>query len=131
MVKILPDTHLLLWSADADHPGRLPSTAAAIMANPANDLYFSAASIWEVSIKRGLGRRGLVVDPHALYLGLLDNGYIELKISSVVSFGVLTLPHIHKDPFDRLLIAQAAFEDCLLLTADPTIAKYPGQIRLV
>jgi PIN domain nuclease of toxin-antitoxin system len=129
MARILPDTHLLLWTKI--EPRRLSMAARKIFDDPENDLFFSAVSLWEISVKKSLRRENFDVDPPYFYRTLIDDGYIELKISSVVSFGVLTLPHIHKDPFDRLLIAQAAFEDCLLLTADPTIAKYPGQIRLV
>ena len=78
-MKLLLDTHLLLWAAG--EPEKLPPEAVAAIENPDNDLLFSAASLWEVSIKRGLGRADFTVDPRLLRRGLIDNGYIELPIS--------------------------------------------------
>jgi len=78
-----------------------------MISNENNRLYFSAASIWEVVIKNGLGRPDFHVDPHLLRRGLVDNGYTELAISSLHTLAVSLLPEIHKDPFDRILVAQA------------------------
>ncbi len=94
-------------------------------------LYFSAASLWEVVIKNGLGRQDFQVNPHLLRRGLVDNGYLELSISSQHTLAVSHLPDIHKDPFDRILIAQAESEGFLLLTADELVARYPGPIRQI
>jgi PIN domain nuclease of toxin-antitoxin system len=92
---------------------------------------FSAASFWEIAIKLGLGREDFQVDPGLLRRGLLDNGYNELLIGSDHAIAVNSLPRLHKDPFDRILVAQAIVEGILLLTADPLIAQYPGPIRRV
>lgn len=128
-MKFLLDTHLLLWAAG--QPNRLSVTARKLINNPANELLFSAASIWEVAIKRGLGRDDFQADPRLLRRGLLDNGYTELPILSDQVVAIDSLPPIHKDPFDRLLIAQAMVEGITLLTADSVVAQYPGPVRMV
>jgi PIN domain nuclease of toxin-antitoxin system len=128
-MKFLLDTHLLLWAAG--QPSRLPATAQRLIANPKNDLLFSAASIWEVAIKRGLGRDDFQADPRLLRRGLLDNGYNELPVFSDHVVAIETLPPIHKDPFDRLLVAQATVEGITLLTADSVVAQYPGPVRIM
>jgi PIN domain nuclease of toxin-antitoxin system len=128
-MKLLLDTHLLLWAARK--PNRLPATARKLIDNPANELLFSAASVWEVAIKRGLGRSDFQADPRLLRRGLLDNGYTELPILSDHVVAIGSLPPIHKDPFDRLLVAQATVEGITLLTADSIVAEYPGPVRSV
>ena len=128
-MKLLLDTHLLLWAAG--QPKKLSTPARKLMENPANDLLFSAASIWEVAIKRGLGRDDFEADPRLLRRGLLDNGSSELPILSDHVVGIDLLPPIHKDPFDRLLVAQATVEGITLLTADSVVAQYRGPARLV
>ena len=128
-MKLLLDTHLLLWAAQGVES--LPPEAQPLMSAPENELFFSVASLWEVVIKCGLGRDDFQVDPRLLRRGLLDNGYRELPLLSehVVTIGAL--PPLHKDPFDRLLIAQAMVEGITLLTADARVAEYPGPIRCV
>jgi PIN domain nuclease of toxin-antitoxin system len=128
-MKLLLDTHLLLWAAA--QPNRLSAAALSLINNPANELFFSAASIWEVAIKRGLGRSDFQADPRLLRRGLLDNGYSELPIVSDHVVAIDSLPLIHKDPFDRLLVAQANVEGISLLTADSVVAQYPGPVRMV
>jgi PIN domain nuclease of toxin-antitoxin system len=96
-----------------------------------NELLFSAASLWEVAIKRGLGRQDFQVDARLLRRGLLDNGYSELPITSDHVVTLESLPPIHKDPFDRILVAQATVEGITLLTTDSLVAQYPGPIRNV
>ena len=128
-MKLLLDTRLLLWAAG--HPDRLPATAHSLIDNPENELLFSAASLWEVVIKRGLGRNDFQVDPRLLRRGLLDNGYGELPILSDHVVAIDGLPAIHKDPFDRVLVAQASVEGITLLTTDSVVAQYPGPIRTV
>ena len=128
-MKLLLDTHLLLWAAEGFE--RLPPDARPLLGDPANRLLFSAASIWEVVIKRGLGREDFLVDPGALRRGLLDGGYIELPVSGVHTLAVGALPPLHKDPFVRLLIAQAIVEQATLLTADARLSGYPATVRLV
>lgn len=128
-MKLLLDTHLLLWAAG--QPQRLSGKALALIEAPENELFFSPASLWEVVIKRGLGRADFTVDARLLRRGLLDNGYGELPIGSEHVVAVDNLPPIHKDPFDRILVAQAQIEGITLLTADPTVAGYPGPVQLV
>jgi PIN domain nuclease of toxin-antitoxin system len=128
-MKLLLDTHLLLWAAG--QPDRLSATAMKLIDSPMNELLFSAASIWEVAIKRGLGRSDFQADPRLLRRGLLDNGYHELPVLSDHVVALDSLPPIHKDPFDRLLVAQATVEGITLLTADAVVAKYPGPVRRV
>ena len=128
-MKLLLDTHLLLWAAGS--PDQLPATARLLMEDPQNELLFSAASLWEIVIKRGLGRSDFQVDARVLRRGLLDNGYQELVITSEHSVSIDSLPPIHKDPFDRILVAQAIVEGITLLTADAVVAQYPGPVRQV
>ena len=128
-MKLLLDTHLLLWAAG--QPDRLPAPARLLLSDPANELLFSVASLWEIAIKHGLGRNDFRVDARLLRRGLLDNGYSELPIVSEHAVAVNSLPPIHKDPFDRILVAQATVEGITLLTVDPIVAEYPGPVRRV
>ncbi|MTE01763.1 PIN domain-containing protein [Paracoccus sp. YIM 132242] len=128
-MNLLLDTHLLLWSAF--RPDRLSRDAATMIADPGNSLWFSAASIWEVAIKRALDRPDFRVDPGVLRAGLLANGYAELPIAGRHCLGLSGMPGIHADPFDRILIAQALAEGMMLLTSDARIKAYPGPIRAV
>jgi PIN domain nuclease of toxin-antitoxin system len=128
-MKLLLDTHLLLWAAG--EPDRLSAKARALLDNPDHELLFSAASLWEVAIKRGLGRADFQVDARLLRRGLVDNGYSELPIVSEHVVATENLQPIHKDPFDRVLVAQATVEGITLLTMDSVVAQYPGPIRTV
>ena len=128
-MNLLLDTHLLLWVAIGSE--KLSAEARNMISNNANRVYFSAASIWEVVIKNGLQREDFHMDPYLLRRGLIDNGYDELAITSAHTLGVAHLPPIHKDPFDRLLVAQAELEGFLLLTSDAVVAESPGPIQLV
>ena len=126
-MKLLLDTHLLLWAAGEQE--RLSEEVRGLLNAKENDLLFSAASLWEISIKSGLGRDDFQVDARLLRRGLLDNGYSELPISSAHAVAIDGLPLIHKDPFDRILIAQATFEGITLLTSDLRVMEYPGPIQ--
>jgi PIN domain nuclease of toxin-antitoxin system len=128
-MRFLLDTHLLLWAAG--QPKKLPVTARRLLEDPGNELLFSAASLWEVTIKRGLGRHDFRVDPRILRRGLLDNGYSELAVTSLHAVTVDGLPPLHKDPFDRMLVAQSLVEGVTLLTSDSLVAQYSGSIRQV
>jgi PIN domain nuclease of toxin-antitoxin system len=128
-VKLLLDTHLLLWAAGM--PNRLSVEARTMIEDQGNELIFSAASVWEISIKSNLGRPDFQVDPRLLRRGLLDNGYFELAITGEHAAAIGGLPSLHNDPFDRLLIAQSMVEGILLLTSDSLVARYPGPIRMV
>lgn len=126
---VLVDTQLLLWASSA--PKKLSKAARAVIEDSDVDLVFSAASLWEVSIKSTLGRDDFDVDPRKLRRGLLDNDWRELAIQSEHAVAVADLPALHKDPFDRMLLAQAHVEGFTLLTTDDVVAKYPGQVRKV
>lgn len=128
-MKLLLDTHLLLRATEGAE--RVPADAFNLMADTGNELVFSVASLWEIAIKRGLNRPDFQVDVRMLRRGLIDNGYQELPVLGAHAIAVDALPPIHKDPFDRLLVAQATAEGILLLTADATVAQYPGPLRLV
>lgn len=126
-MKLLLDSHLLLWTAV--EPSKVPKKVRSLILDKDNDLFFSAASIWEIAIKCQLGRSDFDVDPHLLRRGLMDNGYLELTITVEHALAVLALAPLHTDPFDRMLVAQATVEGFVLLTSDEQVAAYPGPIR--
>jgi PIN domain nuclease of toxin-antitoxin system len=128
-VKLLLDTQILLWAAG--QPERLSVALRRQLNSPKNELLFSAASLWEITIKNALGREDFRVEPRLLRRGLLDNGYTELPITSEHAVNVDSLPDLHKDPFDRILLAQALTEGITLLTADAQLAKYRGPVKKV
>ncbi len=128
-MNLLLDTHLLLWAAS--EPQRLSAKARNLLLDPANHLMFSSASLWEITIKNGLERSDFNVDPRRLWRMLLVNGYRELPVTSEHSVAVNDLPPLHKDPFDRILVAQAKVEGLTLLTADKLVAKYGDGVRKV
>jgi PIN domain nuclease of toxin-antitoxin system len=128
-LKLLLDTQLLLWAAG--QPDRLSTAARKQLNDKKNELYFSAASIWEISIKSSLGRDDFRADPRVLRRGLLDNGYVELAVTGQHAANVDSFPPLHKDPFDRLLLAQAHTEGITLLTTDSHLSRYKGPVRKV
>ena len=128
-MKLLLDTQILLWAAG--QPARLSAAARKLLSDRRNELLFSAASLWEIAIKRTLGREDFRVEPRLVRRGLLDNGYTELPVTSQHAVNIDSLPLLHKDPFDRLLLAQAFSEGITLLTADAQLARYAGPVRKV
>lgn len=128
-MKLLLDTQVLLWAAG--QPERLSAAARRLLSKRNNELLFSAASLWEIAIKKSLGRDDFRVEPRLLRRGLLDNGYSELPVTSEHAVSIDGLPPLHKDPFDRLLLAQATSEGITLLTGDAQLARYPGPVRKV
>ena len=126
-MKLLLDTHLLLWAAR----GTLPEEAEELLLDENNTLYFSPASIWEIVIKKNLDRDDFNVDVAVLRRGLLDNQYQELPITSQHALAVSDLPAIHKDPFDRILLAQAKSEGFSLVTSDSFLQKYAGPVIFI
>jgi PIN domain nuclease of toxin-antitoxin system len=128
-MKLLLDTHILLWAAG--QPDRLSDAARIKLLDPRNALFFSAASIWEVVIKRGIGRDDFKVDPYRLRKMLIVNGYTELSVTAEHVLRVDTLPMFHKDPFDRVLVAQARSEAMHLLTVDSAIIQYGEAVLAV
>lgn len=128
-MKLLLDTQILLWSAG--QPMRLSATARKLIKDPDNELLFSAASLWEIAIKNSLGREDFRVDARLLRRNLLENAYSELPITGQHAVSVEGLPRLHKDPFDRLLLAQARAESITLVTADAQLARYGGAVLKV
>ena len=121
-MKLLLDTHVLLWAAG--EPDRLSDATRSLLLDQGNSLHFSSASIWEVVIKRGLGRDDFRVDPARLRRLLVVNGYGEIPITSDHALAVAHLPPLHRDPFDRVLIAQAREEGMRLVTGDEQVIQY-------
>ena len=128
-MRILLDTHLLIWASEAR--SRVPAAAQALMDQPGVTNIFSVASIWETAIKFALNRADFRVDPWLLRRGLLDNGYQELDITAPHALAAGSLLLLHRDPFDRMIVAQASVEGCLLLSSDPLVTQYPGPVRAV
>jgi PIN domain nuclease of toxin-antitoxin system len=128
-VKLLLDTQLLLWAAG--RTDRLSPAARRLLTLSRNELFFSAASVWEIAIKSTLGREDFRVEPRLLRRGLLDNGYTELPVTSQHAVSIDGLPPLLKDPFDRLLLAQALTEGLILLTTDAQFAMYGRPVRQV
>lgn len=128
-MKYILDTHVLLWAAG--NVSRLSAETEFLLSERDNELFFSPASLWEVAIKNALGRKDFKVEPHLLRRALLDNGYRELPITSEHAVGLSVLPDIHKDPFDRILVAQSIVESFTLITADEQVASYPGPIMKI
>jgi len=128
-MRLLIDTHLLLWATEKSP--RLSRAARNLISDPANEVLFSVASIWEISIKSAKGLATFQAKPVMVWEELLRHGYQELPVIGKHAIVAGTLPKIHKDPFDRILIAQATVEAITLLTSDATVARYPGPIRKV
>jgi PIN domain nuclease of toxin-antitoxin system len=128
-MRILLDTHFILWTLL--EPARLTPQARAYIDDPGNEPVFSTASLWEIAIKKALGKPKFQADPRILRSAMLAAGYVELPVLGDHAVAIAGLPPIHKDPFDRLLIAQSSVEGILFLTADRIIARYPGPIQLM
>lgn len=128
-MRLLLDTHILLWTTAESR--RISEAGRSLIGDPVNQLVFSAISLWEIAIKTGRGRDDFQVDAGLFRRSLFDNGYTELAMTGAHAAGIANLPPLHKDPFDRMLVAQAMIEGLTLVTADPAVAKYPGPIRLV
>ena len=126
---LLLDTQLILWAAFA--PERLSAKAAKQLRSRETPLAFSLASLWEVAIKTSLGRPDFVVDCQAFHQALLNQGFVELPIQAAHISHVATLPWVHRDPFDRLLVAQAMVEHVSLLTSDATLKGYGRFVKVV
>ena len=128
-MRILLDTHLLLWAMAASR--KLSRAVRTQLLDPGNEVYYSAASLWEIAIKSGLRRKNFRIDPGALMAALRASGFLELPITAVHAVGVAQLPAIHKDPFDRLLVAQSKAEPMTLLTNDATLGDYWDGVKVV
>ena len=127
--RLLLDTHLVLWAVAMS--ARLPAKARELLEDASNDVYCSAASLWEIAIKGALRRADFDVDPRRLRAALPQMAILELPVDGRHVEQLATLPPIHKDPLDRLLIAQALAEPLVLLTSDATLAAYGDGIVVV
>lgn len=128
-MRLLCDTHLLIWLAENDR--RLTAEARGLLDQTGTERAFSVASLWEIAIKFSLERPDFPIAPQVMRQGLIASGFVELAIDAQHAFAVVDLPRLHRDPFDRLLIAQARVEGLTLLTADAAVAAYGGEIRLI
>ncbi|NKE73626.1 type II toxin-antitoxin system VapC family toxin [Candidatus Manganitrophus noduliformans] len=125
-MRLLLDTHLMLWWLTGDR--RLPKQADQLIADSDNEVYVSAASIWEVAIKSALGR--IEGDVTEIEAALGPSGFLQLPINGKHAAQVSKLPPHHQDPFDRMLVAQSLIEPMRLLTHDRTLAKYGEMVIL-
>ncbi|MEM9305273.1 MAG: type II toxin-antitoxin system VapC family toxin [Pseudomonadota bacterium] len=122
-MRFLLDTHVWLWLQVS--PERLDPEVLDQLGNPENALYLSAASAWEIAIKSGLGKLKLPLDPARYVLTRLERtGIREMAVSAAHALRVAALPDHHRDPFDRLLVAQAVIEQLTLVSADPFLRRY-------
>ena len=128
-MRVLVDTHLLLWAGASSR--RLPKGARSLILDAANEVFYSAASVWEVAIKSALRRRDFRANPTMLVRALAQSGFSELPITAAHAARVAGLPAIHRDPFDRLLVAQSLSEPMILLTNDTALAAYGSFVQLV
>ena len=128
-MRFLLDTHLLLWAAAS--PARLSRPVRRLLEDMTNEPCFSVASLWEIVIKRTLGRPDFVVEPAIFRRGLLENGYREIPVEGAHVLSLDRLAPLHKDPFDRLLVAQAIAEGIDLLSSDTVLAGYGPPVRIV
>ena len=128
-MNFLLDTHILIWAAISPH--KISPELASLLSDPSNHLYFSSASIWEISIKESLGKKDFKFSSKKLYDGLIENGYKELKVSAFHAMEVIKLPFIHRDPFDRVLVATAIWENMSLLTNDSKLSPYHSLVRVL
>jgi PIN domain nuclease of toxin-antitoxin system len=128
-MRILLDTHILLWALAQPH--RLDEETRATIESGASEVLFSVASIWEIAIKAGLGRTDFALKPSEIARTAVDTGFVELVIRSDAAALVAELPLYHRDPFDRVLVAQAMVEPATLYTADDRLARYSELVRRI
>lgn len=128
-MRILLDTHVLLWAVG--NSDRLTVAARKWLEDSNNEVFFSAASLWEIALKAALGREDFRIDPAQVLEVMPETGFSELPVNAQHAVEVSRLPMIHKDPFDRLLVAQSKVEPMLLLTNDERLVSYSDNVRLV
>ncbi len=128
-MRVLLDTHILIWALI--EPDRLPSVIRSQLEDPSHEVIFSVASVWEIAIKAGLGKSDFRIAPVEIVEAARESGFVELPINVRAALRVQTLPHHHRDPFDRLLVAQAMCEPAVLYTADPRLAAYSELVELI
>jgi PIN domain nuclease of toxin-antitoxin system len=128
-MRLLVDTHLLLWATASSR--RLPQAARRLLEDPVNEVLFSAASLWEIVIKAALRKADFKVNVALLRPALVEMGFSELPVSGAHAEKLASLPPIHKDPFDRMLVAQSLAEPLVLLTNDRGLADYGDVVKVV
>lgn len=128
-MRLLLDTHVLLWAVAASR--RLPKPARQLIEDGENEVFYSAASLWEIAIKSGLRRRDFRIDLEAFEAALAETGLAELPVRGSHAVALTRLPSLHRDPFDRMLVAQAVSEPLVLLTNDRILTRYPAAVRVV
>lgn len=128
-MRLLLDTHILIWALG--EPKRLPKEVRAALESPSNEVLFSAVSIWEIAIKAQIGRVNFDVSPAEITQAALDSGFVELPVRAEHGAMVSNLPLHHRDPFDRLLVAQAMTEPCRLITVDAILGNYSELVTVV
>ena len=128
-MRVLLDTHLLLWASARSR--RLPKEARRLLESPRNEIHFSAVSLWEIAIKLGLGRSDFRADLGLLRPALSEMGFAEVPVTGAHAQRLVDLPPIHKDPFDRMLVAQSLSEPLILLTNDDTLEAYGDVVRVM
>nr|VFJ45346.1 MAG: PIN domain nuclease, a component of toxin-antitoxin system (PIN domain) [Candidatus Kentron sp. DK]VFJ61849.1 MAG: PIN domain nuclease, a component of toxin-antitoxin system (PIN domain) [Candidatus Kentron sp. DK] len=127
--KWLLDTNVLLIALIS--PGRLPADARALLQNRRNTVYFSAVSIWEIAIKRSLGRDDFDFEPQDIHRLAIETGFTELPVKSRDCYPIARMAWHHRDPFDRLLVAQAQSLPAFLLTTDTILQRYSELVHVV
>ena len=128
-MRVLLDTHILLWALV--EPRRLDRETRATIETSDTEVLFSAASIWEIAIKSGLGRSDFAFDAEEIAQAALDTGFTEIAVRAKAAALVARLPLLHRDPFDRVLVAQAIVEPATLYTADQQLVPYSDLVRHV
>jgi PIN domain nuclease of toxin-antitoxin system len=128
-MRVLLDTHVLLWALA--EPRRLDGETRATIESGDTEVLFSAASIWEIAIKAGLGRSDFAFDPTEIAQAALDTGFTELAVRLNAAALVSRLPLLHRDPFDRVLVAQAIVEPATLYTTDQQLVPYSDLVRRI
>jgi len=126
---ILLDTHILLWTLFI--PERLPEAVKMVVESGSDEVAFSAVSVWEIAIKSQMARHGLPATAHDVWQEAVAVGFKELPVTSLAAAYVARLPLHHRDPFDRLLVAQAISEPAHLYTVDRALAAYTELVRIV
>ena len=128
-MRVLLDTHILLWALA--EPRRLDRGTRATIESSDTEVLFSVASIWEIAIKSGLGRSDFAFDAEEIAQAALDTGFTEIAVRAKAAALVARLPLLHRDPFDRVLVAQAIVEPATLYTADQQLVPYSDLVRHV
>ena len=128
-MRLLLDTPILLLALI--EPTKLGVKVTEMLEDLGNEVLFSVASVWEISIKAALGRADFGVEPDDLFAAALSSGFKELPVLSRAALRLATLPHLHRDPFDRLLVAQAMTEPAVLVTVDKQLSAYSELVMVV